>query len=88
MKTLFIIAAACTLGLLASLVVGQEQQQPLPPGVAAADWIPVGDKVGFVVTHGANQDPAVLGGYFLAWHQNSWKRLDSQGGFRFHPVQK
>ena len=88
MKTLLTIAAVCTLALLASIVVGQDQQ-PVPPGVAPQNWIAIGDKVGFVITPGAvNPDPGVVAGYFLAWHENSWKRLDSDGGFRFQPLKK
>jgi hypothetical protein len=88
MKTLLAIVAVCVLALLTSLVVGQEQR-PLPLGVSAANWIPIGEKVGFVVTPGvANQEPGVLAGYFLAWHEDSWKRIDSGGGIRFQPIRK
>ena len=88
MKTLLTLAAICTLGLLTSLVLGQDRQ-PLPPNVAADNWIPIGDKVGFVVTpEVASHDPGALPGYFLAWHGNAWKRIDSQGGFRFQPLHK
>jgi hypothetical protein len=88
MKTLLAIVAVCVLALLTSLVVGQEQR-PLPPGVSAANWIPIGEKVGFVVTPGVtNQEPGVLAGYFLAWHEDSWKRIDSGGGTRFQPIRK
>jgi hypothetical protein len=88
MKTLLVTVTVCTLALLTSLVLGQEQR-PLPPGVAAANWIAIGDKVGFVVTPGmANQERGVLAGYFLAWHENEWKRIDSGGGVRFQPIRK
>jgi uncharacterized oligopeptide transporter (OPT) family protein len=88
MKTLLAIVAVCVLALLASIVVGQEQR-PLPLGVATANWIPIGDKVGFVVTRDApNQEVGVLSGYFLAWHEDSWQRLDSAGGVRFQPIRK
>lgn len=88
MKTLLVIAAVCVFTLLTSLVVGQEQR-PLPPGVSAANWIAIGDNVGFVVTPGAvNQEPGVLAGYFLAWHEDSWKRIDTGGGVRFQPIRK
>ena len=88
MKTLSAIVAVCVLALVTSLVVGQEQR-PLPQGVSAANWIAIGDKVGFVVTPGApNQEPGVLAGYFLAWHDDEWQRLDSGGGVRFQPIRK
>ena len=88
MKTLLTIIAIGVLALLASHVVGQEQR-PLPPGIAASNWIPIGGKVGFVVTPGVpNLDPDVLPGYFIAWHEDSWKRLDSAGGVRFQPLRK
>ena len=88
MKTLLAIVAVCVLALLASLVVAQEQR-PLPPGGSAANWIAIGGKVGFVVTPGvANQEPGVLAGYFLAWHEDEWKRIDSAGGVRFQPIRK
>ena len=57
--------------------------------LSASNWIPVGDKVGFVVTPDApNQEAGVLSGYFLAWHEDSWKRIDSDGGLRFQPLHK
>jgi hypothetical protein len=88
MKTLLALVAVCVLALLTSLVVGQEQR-PLPPGMSAANWIAIGDKVGFVVTPGVpNQEEGVLAGYFLAWHEDSWKRIDSAGGVRFQPIRK
>ena len=36
----------------------------------------------------ANQEAGVLAGYFLAWHEDSWKRIDSGGGIRFQPLRK
>jgi hypothetical protein len=88
MKTLLTIAAVCMLGLLTTLVRGQDQR-PLPPDVLESNWIAVGDKVGFVVTPGLpSGDPSVLAGYFVAWHGDSWKRIDSAGGFRFQPLHK
>jgi hypothetical protein len=88
MKTLLAIIAVGVFALLASHVFGQEQR-PLPLGVSTSNWIPIGDKVGFVVTTGApNQEAGVLSGYFLAWHEESWKRLDSAGGVRYQPLRK
>jgi hypothetical protein len=88
MKTLLTIAAVCMLGLLTTMVRGQDQR-PIPPAVLEANWIPIGDKMGFVVTpEVASRDPSVLAGYFVAWHGNSWKRVDSEGGFRFQPLHK
>ena len=88
MRTLLAIVAVCVLALLTSLVVGQEQR-PLPFGIAEVNWIPIGDKVAFVITPGVpNQEADVLSGYFLAWHEDSWKRLDSGGGVRFQPIRK
>jgi hypothetical protein len=88
MKTLLTIAAVCMLGLLTTLVLGQDQP-PEPPQVSAANWIPLGDKMGFVVTpEVASRDPSVLAGYFVAWHENSWKRIDSAGAFQFQPLHK
>lgn len=88
MKTLVTIAAVCMLGLLTTLVFGQEQR-PQPPDVMPGNWIPIGDKVGFVVTPGfPGSDPNVLAGYFVAWHGDSWKRIDSAGAFQFQPLHK
>ncbi|HKQ14798.1 MAG TPA: hypothetical protein VJT80_15295 [Steroidobacteraceae bacterium] len=87
-RTLLAIAAVCTLGLLTTLVLGQEQR-PQPPGVTADNWIPIGEKMGFVVTPGRPAaDPSVLAGYFVAWHGDSWKRIDSAGPFQFQPLHK
>jgi hypothetical protein len=53
------------------------------------NWIPIGDKMGFVVTpEVASRDPSALAGYFVAWHENSWKRIDSAGAFQFQPLHK
>jgi hypothetical protein len=88
MKTLLTIAAVCTLGLVTTLVIGQEHK-PLPPAVLESNWIPIGDKVGFVVTPGfPTADPSVIAGYFVAWHGDSWKRIDSAGAFQFQPLHK
>jgi hypothetical protein len=88
MKTLLTIAAVCMLGLLATLVLGQERR-PEPPNVSTDNWIPIGDKVGFVVAPASpNADPGVLAGYFVAWHGDSWKRIDSAGAFQFQPLHK
>lgn len=77
MKALVTVAAVCMLGLLTTLVFGQEQR-PQPPDVMPGNWIAIGDKVGFVVTPGfPGSDPNVLAGYFVAWHGDSWKRIDS-----------
>jgi hypothetical protein len=77
MKTGLAIAAVCMLAPLTSLVLGQDQKSlPLPPGVQAGNWIPIGERVGFVVTPApARHDPRVLTGYFMARHGNDWKRL-------------
>ena len=87
MRTTLVIVAVCALGLLTSLVVGQDQP-PLPPGVAASEWIPMGENAGFVVLSGSANHPERLTGYFLAKHGNTWKRLDSQGAFEFQPLKK
>ena len=88
MKTLLTIIAIGVFALLASHVLGQEQR-PLPFGISASNWIPIGDKVGFVVTPGMpNQEAGVLSGYFLVWHEDSWKRIDSAADVRFQPLRK
>jgi hypothetical protein len=88
MKTLLTIAAVCMLGLVTTLVLGQERR-PVPPAVLESNWIPIGDKVGFVVTPGLpTADPNLLAGYFVAWHGDSWKRIDSAGAFQFQPLHK
>ena len=89
MKTLLTIIAIGVFALLASQVLGQEQQRPLPLGVSASDWIAISDKVGFVIAQDPrNHEADVLSGYFLAWHENSWKRIDSAGAARFQPIRK
>ena len=87
MKTTLIIFAVCALGLLTSLVVGQDQP-PLPPGIGASEWIPMGESAGFVVLSGSANHPERVTGYFLAKHGNTWKRLDSQTTFEFQPLRK
>jgi hypothetical protein len=88
MKTLLTIIAIGVFALLGSHVLGQEQR-PLPLGISAENWIPISDKVGFVITPDVrNLEGDVLSGYFLAWHEDSWKRIDSAGSARFQPIRK
>lgn len=84
MKKILALFAVCALGLLASLVMGQDQTQ-LPPGVAQANWISMGVNVGFVITPNS-ASPDVLSGYFVAKRENSWKRLDLGSGAKFYPL--
>lgn len=88
MKTIVVIIAVCALGFLTSLVMGQELRS-LPPGVVEANWILMGDNLGFVIVPNQGlQNPDTLNGYFLARHGNSWKRLDLEDGYKFYPLQK
>lgn len=88
MKKIIVVIAVCALGLLASLVMGQEQRK-LPPGVVGENWISIGDEVGFVIVpNQASQNPEILNGYFVARRGGSWKRLDIGDGYKFHPVQR
>ena len=57
-----------------------------PPGVAERDWMPVSDKMGFVVTTphyypglGGGDQPLLLippaEGYFMIHNRNGWHRI-------------
>ena len=88
MKLFISIVSICALGLLTSIVVGQvTPSRPLE--VPSADWIPIGDNFGFVVTPAASaKHPNMLTGYFVAWHDGSWRRIDSEGVVRLKQLQK
>jgi hypothetical protein len=87
-KTLLAVVAVCTLGLLVSIVVGQDQQS-LPPGVLAQYWIPIGDEFGFAVTPAsAIGNPEFVAGYFFARYGNSWKRVHTEGVLQLQPLHK
>ena len=53
MRTFLALASVCALALLTSLAVVGQDQPSLPPGVAAQDWIPMGDNIGFAVSPGS-----------------------------------
>jgi hypothetical protein len=64
---------------------------PSPPGVSAADWIPLGDAAGFVITHNtaplvSPTKPGAVRGYFMVRPGNSWLRVDSEPESRQYPV--
>jgi hypothetical protein len=54
-----------------------------PPGVAASDWVPLGDSAGFVITGDSplpntpKGQPGIVKGYFMIRHAASWLRVDS-----------
>jgi hypothetical protein len=55
-----------------------------PPGVAANDWIALGDAAGFVIAHDAGRPmsdaarhkPGTVSGYFMVRRQSTWLRVD------------
>jgi hypothetical protein len=64
---------------------------PLPPGVSASDWIPLGDAAGFVITHNngplaSPTKPGAVRGYFMVRLANSWMRVDSEPDSRQYPA--
>lgn len=88
MKTFLAVVAVSVLGSVGSLVIAQNRA-PMPPGVSELEWIPISESFGFVVTMQASgRDPDTLTGYFVARQGNMWKKVDSEGGFRFQPLQK
>jgi hypothetical protein len=55
----------------------------VPPGIAAQNWISMGDQAGFVVTSAANDlqnglrsEQNVLKGYFMLQHKGRWLRVE------------
>lgn len=88
MKRLLAAATIAVMGFLATWVVAQNQPAT-PPGISSAEWIPLGENFGFVVTSSAApHNPDTLTGYFIARRGSEWKKVDSEGGFRFQPLQK
>lgn len=86
MKTILAAILVCASGLLASIVLGQEEPAR-PPSIQEDDWIALGDKFGFAITRAASrQNPDVLIGHFYALHEGTWKIVDNEGGFRVQPL--
>jgi hypothetical protein len=80
MLALLLIGSAATLD-------GHAANKSTPPTVPDDNWIALGEGVGFLIVQESESDgiPS-LRGYFLARHDGSWKRLDSEGGFRTIPI--
>jgi hypothetical protein len=61
-----------------------ERPADRPPGIAEANWVPMGVAAGFVITtvandmrNGMRDEPNVLAGYFMVRHGKSWVRVQS-----------
>jgi hypothetical protein len=54
----------------------------VPPGIAANNWIALGDRAGFVITNGdsligSTSSVGVAKGYFMLRRAGIWLRIDS-----------
>jgi hypothetical protein len=91
MKRIFglLLVIAVVIGIVP--YAGSVGAPPLPPGLSADDWIPIGDTAGFVVTQGDSQmgsarSMGVVKGYFVIRRGNYWFRIDSAPDLGMHPA--
>ncbi len=87
MKRIFMIGIAiAVVSLTAAAVVSGQTTSSRPQGVSAKQWIPISDKLGFVVLPSASigsgsADPDVLlvkppvEGYFMLKDNSGWSRI-------------
>jgi hypothetical protein len=61
---------------------------PSPPGVAAGDWVPMGETAGFVIEHGDSltRRPGILRGYFTILRGTTWMRVDPSPEMAVRPA--
>jgi hypothetical protein len=64
---------------------------PVPPGISANDWIPLGNQAGFVISHdlSATSAPLKAGevrGYFMIRPNDRWLRVDPQAELQQYPA--
>lgn len=81
MKPLVTLALVLASIVLLSNAQGQSPAQPPPPGIHAEDWIPISSNLGFVILNDQSISPRRVGpasvrGYFVAYRQNMWQRLE------------
>ena len=78
MRTRTLLWVAAVLCALTAIPIVRSANEPArPPGVAAADWIAITDRLGFVIDHqrvGARESS--LEGHFMARRDRDWWRLD------------
>jgi hypothetical protein len=87
MKRIFMIGiAVAAISLTGAAVVSGQTAPNRPQGVSATQWIPISDKLGFVVLPSASigsgsADPDVLlvkppvEGYFMVKNNSGWSRI-------------
>ena len=76
---LWVAAVLCA--LTAIPIVRSANEPARPPGAAAADWIAITDRLGFVIDHqrvGARENS--LEGHFMVRHDKDWWRLNAHTG--------
>jgi len=64
-----------------------------PPGIAADNWVAMGEAAGFVITkadndfrQGLRSEPNSLKGYFMIRVKGAWVRVDTTAGYETHPA--
>ena len=64
-----------------------------PPGIAADNWVAMGETAGFVITkadnnfrQGSRSEPNTLKGYFMIRVKGAWVRVDTTAGYETHPA--
>jgi hypothetical protein len=64
-----------------------------PPGIAADNWVAMGEAAGFVITkagndfrRGLSSEPNTLKGYFMIRVKGAWVRVDTAAGYETHPA--
>lgn len=91
--TALLLTAAVILGII-PYVARSGNAPSVPPGIAAHNWVPMGDQAGFVVTGGANDssnglrsEPNVLKGYFMLRREGVWLRIEPGPAPGVYPTQ-
>ncbi len=87
-----IVAGAVIVGIIPYARSGDAPA--VPPGVAAHNWIPMGERAGFVITSAANDyknglrsEPNVLKGYFMLRRDGVWLRMEPGPGPGIYPTE-
>ena len=64
-----------------------------PPGIAADNWVPMGEAAGFVISgagnnfrQGLKSESNTISGYFMIRLKGSWMRVETAPGYETQPA--
>ena len=88
MKKLLAMSVLFGIGAVSLGFADSKADASRPPGVEATSWVPLAKDAGFVVMKPARVPPPgsaypVLSGYFMAFHDGKWVRLEPESEERF-----